>query len=137
MGKNKLGGKNFKKRKDVTESTSELLFKEDEQDYAQVTKMLGSGRLEALCLDGEKRLCIIRGKMLKKVWVTVGDVILISLRSYQDKKADVIHKYTPEEVRLLKIYNELPENSVIQLSSKPSDLPTTEIVFDEDDIDDI
>ena len=31
--------------------------------------MLGNGRLEAMCIDGQKRLCHIRGKMRKKVWV--------------------------------------------------------------------
>jgi hypothetical protein len=35
--------------------------------------MLGNGRLEAMCIDQTKRLCHIRGKMRKKVWVnTVG-----------------------------------------------------------------
>jgi len=32
-------------------------------------RMLGNGRLEAMCIDGIKRLCHIRGKMRKKVWV--------------------------------------------------------------------
>lgn len=36
-------------------------------EYAQVTKMLGNGRLEAMCFDGVKRLCHIRGKLRKKV----------------------------------------------------------------------
>ena len=31
--------------------------------------MLGNGRLEAMCIDSTKRLCHIRGKMRKKVWV--------------------------------------------------------------------
>lgn len=31
--------------------------------------MLGNGRLEALCFDGEKRLAHIRGKMRKKVYL--------------------------------------------------------------------
>ena len=38
-------------------------------EYAQVTKMLGNGRLEAMCFDGVKRLCHIRGKLRKKVFV--------------------------------------------------------------------
>ena len=29
--------------------------------------MLGNGRLEAMCFDGTKRLCHIRGKLRKKV----------------------------------------------------------------------
>lgn len=36
-------------------------------EYAQVLKMLGNGRLEAMCFDGTKRLCHIRGKLRKKV----------------------------------------------------------------------
>jgi Translation initiation factor 1A / IF-1 len=40
-------------------------------EYAQVLRMLGNGRLEAQCIDGIKRLCHIRGKMRKKVWVNM------------------------------------------------------------------
>ncbi len=43
------------------------MFKEDGQEYAQVVKMLGNGRLEAQCFDGISRLCHIRGKLRKKV----------------------------------------------------------------------
>lgn len=56
--------------------------------------MLGNGRVEAMCFDGEKRLAHIRGKMRKKVWINQGDIILLSLRDFQDDKADVIQKYT-------------------------------------------
>jgi len=31
--------------------------------------MLGNGRLEAMCFDGTKRLCHIRGKLRKKVFI--------------------------------------------------------------------
>jgi translation initiation factor 1A len=39
--------------------------------------MLGNGRLEALCFDGTKRLCHIRGKLRKKIWINQGDIVLI------------------------------------------------------------
>ena len=48
--------------------------------------------------------------MRKKVWVASGDIILVGLRDYQDDKADVIMKYTADEARVLKLYNELPEH---------------------------
>ncbi len=51
------------------EEKRELVYKEDGQEYGQVIRMLGNGRLEAQCIDGKKRLCHIRGKMRKKVWV--------------------------------------------------------------------
>eukprot|EP00955_Chlamydomonas_euryale_P083468 363864-Chlamydomonas_euryale.AAC.16 len=72
--------------------------------------MVGNGRLEAQCIDGKKRMCHIRGKMRKKVWVATGDIVLLGLRDYQDEKADVILKYTADEARVLKQYGELPEN---------------------------
>ena len=82
-------------------------------EYAQVVKMLGNGRLEAQCFDGEKRLAHIRGKLRKKVWINQGDIILLSLRDYQDEKGDVILKYSADEARSLKAYGELPENAKI------------------------
>lgn len=75
--------------------------------------MLGNGRLEALCFDGEKRLAHIRGKLRKKVWINQGDIILLSLRDYQDEKGDVILKYNADEARSLKAYGELPESAKI------------------------
>ncbi|EFX73236.1 eukaryotic translation initiation factor 1A, Y-chromosomal-like [Daphnia pulex] len=111
MPKNKgKGGKNRRRGKNENEAEKrELIFKEDGQEYAQVTKMLGNGRLEALCFDGTKRLCHIRGKLRKKVWINQGDIILVGLRDYQDAKADVILKYNADEARNLKTYGEIPE----------------------------
>ena len=62
-------------------------------------KMLGNGRLETMCFDGVRRLCHIRGKLRKKVWINTSDIILIGLRDYQDNKADVILKYKADEAR--------------------------------------
>ena len=75
--------------------------------------MLGNGRLEAQCFDGVKRLCHIRGKMRKKVWVAAGDIVLVGLRDFQDEKADVILKYNPDEARNLKAYGEIPDHAKI------------------------
>merc|ERR1719420_2727141 len=111
MPKNKgKGGKNRRRGKNENEPVKrELIFKEDGQEYGQVLRMLGNGRLEAMCFDGTKRLCHIRGKMRKKVWVCQGDIVLVSLRDFQDEKGDIIVKYTSDEARNLKTYNELPE----------------------------
>jgi hypothetical protein len=48
-----------------------LFFPLPPPEYAQVIKMLGNGRLEAMCFDGVKRLCHIRGKLRKKVSVGI------------------------------------------------------------------
>merc|ERR1712176_544175 len=63
-----------------------------------------------MCFDGVKRLCHIRGKLRKKVWINQSDIILVGLRDYQDAKADVIQKCSADEARNLKSYGEFPES---------------------------
>lgn len=96
-------------------------------------KMLGNGRLEAICLkDNQKRLCHIRGKLRKKVWINTTDVILIGLRDFQDDKADVILKYTPDEARQLKTKGEIPEHvNITDTSQFGQDAGGDDIFFDE------
>lgn len=130
--------------------------------------MLGNGRIEAKCQDGETRLAQIRGKMRKKVnschcilstilafrenrftgltylqvWIMAGDIILLSLREFEDGKADVIVRYTPDEARNLKTYGELKSDFQIH-ENQPgegeggSDDDEAGIEFEEAEIDDI
>lgn len=82
-------------------------------EYAQVVRMLGNGRCESKCFDGTTRLCHIRGKLRKKVWVNAQDIVLVGLREYQDDKADIILKYSPDEARNLIKYGEIPDTTTI------------------------
>ena len=116
MPKNKgKGGKNFKKgkKRDEGETRRDLIFKEDGQEYAQVLKMLGDGRLALQCYDGVARTGLIRGTMRRRVWINTGDIVLIGLREFQEDKADVIGKYTADEARNLQSYGELPATARI------------------------
>ncbi|KAL7750268.1 Translation initiation factor 1A [Sorochytrium milnesiophthora] len=137
MPKNKgKGGKNRRRGKNENDADKrELVFKEDGTEYAQVLKMLGNGRVEAQCFDGTKRLANIRGKMRKKVWINVGDIVLISLREFQDDKCDVILKYTADEARNLKTYGELPETAKLnETDAAPEEGDDIEFNFDVDEI---
>ncbi|KAI9632251.1 uncharacterized protein MKK02DRAFT_20713, partial [Dioszegia hungarica] len=133
-GKNRRRGKN-----DEDLNKRELIFKEDGQEYAQVVKMLGNGRLEAKCQDGETRLGQIRGQMRKKIWIVGGDIILLSLREFQDGIADVIHKYTADEARNLKTYGELKADFQVNDADAGEGSSDEEggIEFEEAEIDDI
>jgi translation initiation factor 1A len=101
--------------------------------------MLGNGRLEAQCFDGEKRLAHIRGKLRKKVWINQGDIILLSLRDFQDAKGDVILKYTADEARNLKAYGELPETAKINETDTfpPDGDEEVEFDFDIDEVESV
>ena len=129
---NNKGGKTKRRGKKTgrDDGKRQLNFKEHGQEYAQVIKMLGNGRLEALCYDGKKRLCIIRGAMRKRVWIGVGDTILVGLRDFQDGKADIIGKYSNEEARNLKMLGELPSTAKIGEATTFGDDDEEECVFD-------
>ncbi len=142
MVKNKgKGGKNRRRGKNDSDGKREITFKEDGQEYAQVTRMLGNGRLEAMCFDGVNRLCHIRGKLRKRVWIGVGDIVLLGLREFQDQKADIISKYDGDEARALKSYGELPDtvqiNAGADLMEEGAEFSDDNFDFDEGDHDDI
>ena len=65
--------------------------------------MLGNGRVMVRCIrTGHERNCVIRGKFKKRVWINVDDIVLIEKDQYDKNKGMVVHKYFPEEVKLLK-----------------------------------
>lgn len=111
MPKNKKGGKSFKKGKKGGTVVRQLIVADsDEQDYAIVRKMLGDSRILAYCeSDQTEKLCIIRGKMKKRVWIRVGDLILVSNRDFETSggKCDVIHKYNDDDFRKLQKMGEI------------------------------
>lgn len=48
-----------------------------------------------------------------QVWIANGDIVLVSLRDYQDDKGDIIHKYyTGEAVHLIRV-GEIPDSGEV------------------------
>jgi initiation factor 1A len=117
VNKSKKGAKRGKGRRGRRANQStELALKQQGQEYARATKMLGNGRLTAQCFDDRERLCHIRGGV--RLWISPGDTLLVSLREFQDGKCDVLLKYTDDEVRHLRRLGELPENQGGQSSDE-------------------
>ena len=129
MPKKKKGARNNKKNKELNDR--ELIFAEHEQVYGQIIKLNGDSRCNVKCFDGNIRMCKIRGKLQKRVWFKIGDIVLVSLRDYQKSKGDLIHKYTDKEARNLKIYKEIPDDTIVGEITKES---KTDCVFDFDAI---
>ena len=110
---NGKGGKNYKRSKNSSSNIEkrQLEYKESGQEYARITKMLGNCRCECTCNEGRTRLGIIRGNMIKRTWITLNDLVLVTLREYQDDKADIIHKYSADEEKSLRQYGEIDQLS--------------------------
>jgi translation initiation factor 1A len=66
-------------------------------------KLLGFDRVLVRCQDGHERLCRIRGKMKRRVWIREGDVVLVSPWDFQsDKRGDLIWRYTRSQAEELR-----------------------------------
>jgi initiation factor 1A len=100
MVKNKKGGKKSRRTKHIHDDIA-IDYKTDGQEYGQVIKLLGNNRLQVYCFDGTNRMCNIRGKMRKRIFINKDDIVLVSLRDFQDEKGDIIHKYCEEHKRTL------------------------------------
>ena len=126
---NKKVGNKAKKQKKQTDTDQErqLVFKDvtQSQEYAQVTKTLGNKRFEVNCFDGKTRLAHARGNLKKKkVFVKTSDVILVSLRDFEDAKCDILYSYNVKEILRLKKLGEIPDSVTID----------TDVKIEEDDI---
>jgi len=112
-GKGGKGKRKGKRNKGKDQEKREIRFKEFGEEYGQVRKILGNCRVEAYCFDGKVRLAHVRGKFKKRIWINKDDFVLVGLREYQDDKGDVIHKYTPDEARLLRSWGEIPADKAL------------------------
>jgi len=100
---NAKGGKNYKKGKhhDATPIMLELV---EGQMPARIVRLLGNRNMLVYCNDNKMRICRICGKMKGRIFVGVGDLVLISLRDFGEgsNRGDIIGKYPIEQYSSLK-----------------------------------
>jgi len=108
---NKVGGK--KKKRSAKSSFQsfkrEMVYKDStmDQEYGFVEKNMGDMRCSVILPDKSSILCKICGTFKRRIWINVGDIVLISRRSFENK-GDIIYKYTPEEAEHLRLIGQLP-----------------------------
>ena len=86
-----------------------VLFK-----YTKLSKNIAEGRateilkaspdrVKAKCMDGHVRVCRIRGKMKKRVWIRPNDILIVVPWEFQtDEKADIVWRYSRGEADYLR-----------------------------------
>lgn len=139
MPKNIKGGKKGRRGKNEVE---ERYFeqKEDGQAYAVVTQYYGNGRVEVNCFiekeiednseenksnqnnipkekefENQTKLGIIRGSMRRRKYknnVTVGSIVIVGIRDFEEGKCDIMHVYNNDEARKLKKMGDIPNVAV-------------------------
>jgi translation initiation factor 1A len=119
MPRNTQGGKAYKKGKHNTGDDNALHFERaEDQMYGRVLKLLGGMNVKVFCNDNKERICHIRGKMRRRVYLREGDIVILSLRDLStsgdktiqsttcggegDEKGDILAKCDPKFYSLLK-----------------------------------
>jgi len=93
------------KKKVLSESEihDSLILPSQNDVLGVAVKLLGFDRIMVKCQDGHERLCRIRGKMKRRVWIREGDIVLVSPWDFQsDKKGDLIWRYTKAQAEILR-----------------------------------
>lgn len=81
----------------------EMVYPSQGDTLGVVVKLLGFDRILVKCQDGHERLCRIRGKMKRRVWIREGDVVLVSPWDFQsDARGDVVWRYTQAQADMLR-----------------------------------
>ena len=80
-----------------------LVLPGDSEVLGIAVKMLGYDRILVKCQDGHERLCRIRGKMKRRVWIREGDIVLVSPWDFQtDQRGDLTWRYTKGQAERLR-----------------------------------
>ena len=64
------------------------------------------------CLDGKERNCRVPGRLRRKLWLRPNDVVIVKPWEYDQTKADVLFKYTLNQVAWLRKNNYLEKEKI-------------------------
>ena len=70
-------------------------------------RMLGFDRILVKCQDGKERLCRIRGKLKRRVWIREGDIVLVSPWDFQSDRGDIFWRYRRNQAEWLRSHGYL------------------------------
>jgi translation initiation factor 1A len=115
------GGKKHRRGKNVTQE-QKIDLPDEFQFFGYVTKILGNRQVSLdyyvpmHCKKTNKiidwiknsKIGSIRGKMRKRVFVNLGDIVLVTERDFDASKVDIIEKYQSSQMSYLKRHIELP-----------------------------
>ncbi|MEX2681520.1 MAG: translation initiation factor eIF-1A [Candidatus Sigynarchaeota archaeon] len=69
----------------------------DNEVLGIVVQILGDDRMRVRCADGVERQGRIRGKIKKRMWTRLGDLVIVSKWDFQDSHCDIVYRYRENE----------------------------------------
>ena len=112
--KNIKGGKKHKKTKRNPNDNFEknMIYKENSlEEYALVTDLVGNGNVRIKLPNGSVMIARIPGSFKKKkIFINRGNILLVSIREYEDSKSDIIYRYSDGQSKVLHKNKQLPSS---------------------------
>ncbi len=93
-----------KEREEVTEVDIKKVRKpnyEEREMFGIVDQKLGGNHVHVICEDGVERVGRIPGKYRRRMWISVGDVVICKRWEYRKDRCDIVYRYTKTEVEKL------------------------------------
>ncbi|OYT49474.1 MAG: translation initiation factor IF-1A [Desulfurococcales archaeon ex4484_204] len=88
-------------KKKESEEEEILLPTEEGQVICVVTEIIGANYVKVFCMDGKERMARIPGKLRRRVWINPKDVVLLGIWEFNDRKGDVLYRYSRDERKKL------------------------------------
>ncbi|MGC8586469.1 MAG: translation initiation factor eIF-1A [Candidatus Micrarchaeia archaeon] len=80
-----------------------LKMPEDGEVIGKVTRIAGATRFFVKCTDGKERICTIPGRLRRKFWIKINDVVIVKPWVVQsDERGDIIWRYSMMDISRLK-----------------------------------
>jgi translation initiation factor 1A len=69
----------------------------------KVVQMMGYGKMTVKCTDGKVRLCRVPGRFRYRLWIRVGNIVLVKpWELAEDERGDIIYRYSRAQAQWLK-----------------------------------
>ncbi len=83
--------------------------------FGRVVGVFGNDRMEVFCEDGKHRIGRIRGKIKKRVWIRIADLVIVNPWDWETEtdekmgKCEITWRYMKHEISWLERNNRIPE----------------------------
>ena len=83
--------------------------KKENEIFGIADQLLGASRIKIMCADGKSRMGRIPGKLKKRMWIRVGDLVIVRPWKFQDDKSDIVWRYTKTQASYLSRRKMIPD----------------------------
>ena len=90
-----------------------LVLPGEGQLFGKVIGLYGFGWFSVMCSDGKVRNCRVRGKLRRRIWVKMGDIVLVEPWPFEERKGEILFRYTIGQVEYL-IDDKYIEKSLVE-----------------------